>query len=76
MVMVRSPGHVYLCDNDIFIIIIIIIGTIPGYGYYYYYRYTCTHDIIYTIPMIYNDALLLLIIAQSVNYSQVHYDCL
>ena len=43
---------------------------------YSYYRYTCTHDIIYTIPMLYHDALLLLIIAQSFNNSQVHYDWL
>ena len=37
-----------------------------------YYRYTWIHDIIHTIPMLYHDALLLLIIAQSFNYSQVH----
>ena len=54
MVVVRSPGHVYLYINNI----------------YYCQRYTCAHDIIYTIPMIYNDALLLLIIAQSVNIAR------
>ena len=58
-------AHLAMCT---YIIIIYII--------YYCYRYTCTHDIIYTIPMLDNDALLLLTIAQSVNHSQVHHDWL
>ena len=43
------------------------------------YRYTCAHDIIYTIPMLYNDALLslwlwyVIIIGTIHGYGYYHY---
>ena len=55
-------AHLAMCTYIVIIYIIV--------------RGTHVHTILYTLYLIYNDALLLLIIAQSVNYSQVHHDWL